>query len=404
VVSLNDFIQSPLAKIQTAARQRLGQALDWPDLGRAIAMRICDRHNITYPESWLTDLHESKHPDFRRAPMIAAYGLVLDKVRPDIHDTWSNAIEALRGRIPFHGDRGSFAYSPRELLGIACGLSSLPSDPQGHVDWFAHLIVRGFGSHQFNNPQLEIGALMALHHVDAASARSTRPEPPEVGSLPMRDLVLVAQLSYAIHAEDVLPARTIEAAFEKRLAQESVSVNDAGEAAALLHLATRMLDSLPLRGRAAGPLDTVLALCRRFHLFALQLERRHAKRPSFSIDDEYDVQDLFHAILALHFDDVRAEEVTPSYAGNSSRVDFYLPDARLMVEVKMTRDSLRQRGVVSQLTEDAARYAAKDDVDTLVCLVYDPGGFCHNPTALERDVQESGRKLSVRAVVCPRGI
>lgn len=109
-------------------------------------------------------------------------------------------------------------------------------------------------------------------------------------------------------------------------------------------------------------------------------------------------------LLALHFDDVRAEEVTPSYAGSSSRVDFYLPDARLMVEVKMTRDSLRQRGVVSQLTEDAARYAAKDDVDTLVCLVYDPGGFCHNPTALERDVQESGRKLSVHALVCPRGM
>ena len=100
MVPLNDFIQSPLAKIQTAARQRLGQALDWPDLGRAIAMRICDRHNITYPESWLTDLHESKHPDFRRAPMIAAYGLVLDKVRPDIHDTWSNAIEALRWPHP----------------------------------------------------------------------------------------------------------------------------------------------------------------------------------------------------------------------------------------------------------------------------------------------------------------
>ena len=31
-----------------------------------------------------------------------------------------------------------------------------------------------------------------------------------------------------------------------------------------------------------------------------------------SVTDEYDVQDLFHAILLLHFDDVRAEEVTPS--------------------------------------------------------------------------------------------
>ena len=404
MVPLNDFIQSPLEKIQTAACQRFGQALEWPDLGRAIAMRICDRHNIAYPESWLADLHKFRQPDFRRAPMIAAYGLVLDKVSPDIRDAWSNGIEALRGRIPFPRDRGSFAYSPRELLGIACGISSLLSDPRGHADWFAGLIVGGFKSDQFNSPQLEIGALMALHHVDPSRARSTRPDPPEVKSLPMRDLLLVAQLSHAIHAEDVLPARTIEAAFENRLAQESVSVNDAGEAAALIHLTTRMLDSFPFRDRAADPLETVLALCRRFHLFAMQLRRRHAKRPFFRIDDEYDVQDLFHAILVLHFDDVRAEEVTPSFAGNFSRVDFYLPEARLMVEVKMMRKSLSQRGVVTQLTEDAARYAAKSDVDTLVCLVYDPGGLCHNPTALEHDVQESGRKLSVHAVVCPRGM
>ena len=401
---MSNLIQSPLAKIQTAARQRLGQALDWPDLGRAIAMRICERHHIAYPESWLTDLRKTGNLDLRRAPTIAAYGFVLDKLHPDIHRTWSDAIEGLRGRIPFPGDRGSFAYSPRELLGIACGLAFLPSDPKGHTDWFTHLLVRGFTSHHFNNPQLEVGALIALHHVDPAKARSTRPDPPEVGSLSMRDLVLVAQLSFAIHAEDVLPTRAIETAFEQRLAQESVGVNDAGEAAALMRLATSVLDSFPLRGHAARPFDTVLALCRRFHLFAMQLERRHANRPSFSIQDEYDVQDLFHAILALHFDDVRAEEVTPSYAGNSSRVDFYLPDARLMIEVKMTRDSLRQRGVVSQLTEDAARYAAKDDVDTLVCLVYDPGGFCHNPTALERDVQENGRRISVQAVVCPRGM
>ena len=77
---------------------------------------------------------------------------------------------------------------------------------------------------------------------------------------------------------------------------------------------------------------------------------------------------LFHAILRLHFDDVRPEEVTPSYAGNSSRVDFFLPDARLVVEVKMTRQSFGQRQVADQLIEDAARYAAMPQIDTLVCL------------------------------------
>lgn len=42
------------------------------------------------------------------------------------------------------------------------------------------------------------------------------------------------------------------------------------------------------------------------------------------LEDEYDVQDLPHALLLLYFDDVRAEEWTPSYAGKSARMDFLL--------------------------------------------------------------------------------
>ena len=132
-----------------------------------------------------------------------------------------------------------------------------------------------------------------------------------------------------------------------------MSVTDVSEAAAFMYLCRRILDKLPFRNASASSLDTVLVLCRRFHLFAMQLGRRHGGRDAVSIRDEYDVQDLFHAILLLHFDDVRAEEVTPSYAGNSSRVDFYLPDARLVVEVKMTRQSLQQRQVADELIEDA---------------------------------------------------
>ena len=404
MVPVKHIIESPLAEIQSAARRQLGQPIDWPDLAVALAIRICERYGMPYPESWLTGIRESQSPDFRRAPVIAAYGFVLDKVNPGVPDEWVSAIETLRGRAPFPGDRGSFEYSPRELVGVACGLAFLDSDPHGHVAWFANLLIRGLASNHFNNPQLQMAAMMALNHVDPAKARSTGRAPPDIDTLAMRELSLVARLSFAIGAEDILSTAVIEAAFETRLAEDPVSVNDAGEAAALMYLCGRILDKLPFRNASASSLDTVRALCRRFHLFAMQLGLRHGGRTPLSIQDEYDVQDLFHAILLLHFDDVRPEEVTPSYAGNSSRVDFYLPDARLIVEVKMTRRSLQQRQVADQLIEDAARYAAMKHVDALVCLIYDPGNYCRNPTALERDVAESGRKLSVHAVVCPRGV
>lgn len=404
MVPLKHIIESPLAAIQSTARRQLGQPIEWPDLAGALAIRICERYCVSYPESWLASIRQSESPDFRRAPVIAAYGSVLDMVSPGVRDTWVAAIGTLCGRAPFPGDRGSFEYSPRELVGVACGLAFLDSDPHGYVAWFTNLLIRGLACNHFNNPQLQLAAMMALNHVNPSKARSTGRDPPDIDTLTMRELSLVAQLSFATGAEDILSTVAIEAAFERRHAEEPVRVNDTCEAAALMYLCRRILDKLPFRNAPANSLETLLALCRRFHLFAMQLESRHGGRAPLSIKDEYDVQDLFHAILRLHFDDVRPEEVTPSYAGNSSRVDFYLPDARLVVEVKMTRESLQQRQVVNELTEDAARYVSMTQVDTLVCLVYDPGNYCHNPTSLERDVVESGRKLSVHAVVCPQGM
>src|SRR6266851_4668899 len=62
----------------------------------------------------------------------------------------------------------------------------------------------------------------------------------------------------------------------------------------------------------------------RFHQVAKQLQKRHAGKDTLRIMDEYDVQDLLHALLKIDFNDIRAEEWTPSYAGKSARMDFLL--------------------------------------------------------------------------------
>lgn len=132
--------------------------------------------------------------------------------------------------------------------------------------------------------------------------------------------------------------------------------------------------------------------------------RRQRQRPPLTVEDEYYVQDLLHAILLLRFEDVRPEENTPSYAGNGSRLDFFLPRERIIVEAKMTRKTLGQKRVVDELLIDCARYSRMPGVDHLVCLIYDPAGECKNPSAIETDIERSGSRLNVRVVVCPRGI
>ena len=149
-------------------------------------------------------------------------------------------------------------------------------------------------------------------------------------------------------------------------------------------------------------LSLIEKLCQRFHSAARQLQQRHSDRPTITIEDEYDVQDLLHAILRLHFDDIRAEEWTPSYAGGASRVDFLLKAERIVIEVKKTRPSMRARELGEQLLIDRARYQVHPDCDTLVCFVYDPEGRIGNPVGIERDLENHAGPMKVRVMIAPR--
>ncbi len=82
-------------------------------------------------------------------------------------------------------------------------------------------------------------------------------------------------------------------------------------------------------------------------------------RETLKIEDEYDVQDLLHALLLLYFDDVRAEEWTPSYAGKSARMDFLLKNERVVIEVKKTRLGLADKELGDQLIIDVDSVVVK---------------------------------------------
>lgn len=148
---------------------------------------------------------------------------------------------------------------------------------------------------------------------------------------------------------------------------------------------------------------TLERMCLRFHMVARQLRVRYSSRSTLEIDDEYDVQDLLHAILKLNFDDVRREEWTPSYAGGSARADFLLKEEGIVIEVKKTRQGLSVADIGAQLLVDIARYQTHPDCKQLVCFIYDPEGRIGNPIGLERDLEKTPAKMPVRVIVGPKG-
>ena len=129
------------------------------------------------------------------------------------------------------------------------------------------------------------------------------------------------------------------------------------------------------KGSEQSPLLLIEQICSRFHCIARQLRSRHAGRATLDVQDEYDLQDLMHALLGLHFIDIRPEEYTPSAPGKASRMDFLLKQESIVIELKMTRDGLGPKDLTTQLIEDIERYKTHPNCQALVCFVYDPGGL-----------------------------
>ncbi len=157
---------------------------------------------------------------------------------------------------------------------------------------------------------------------------------------------------------------------------------------------------------AASPegqqIDILVQLLERFHIVVRQFKTRRSPREVFVIHDEYDVQYLLNAILKFHFDDIRPEEWTPSYAGGTSRMDFLLKSEKIVLEVKKTRDGLADKEVGEQLLVDIQRYQAHPDCKTLVCFVYDPDGIIRNPKGLENDLQSQAGSMITRVIIVPK--
>jgi hypothetical protein len=170
----------------------------------------------------------------------------------------------------------------------------------------------------------------------------------------------------------------------------------------ILDLRRREVRALATTGRVVSSLETLENILRQFHKVATQLRKRHDGRKPVVLNDEYDVQDLLHALLLVHFADVRPEEHAPSFAGANPRLDFLLHDEQIVIEVKKTRSTHRDKALADELIADIARYHSHPRCKTLVCFVYDPEGRISNVTGFIHDVQSTLAKMAVRILVVPQ--
>lgn len=148
--------------------------------------------------------------------------------------------------------------------------------------------------------------------------------------------------------------------------------------------------------------NSLILLLNRFHKVAQAIRDRHNNKETIIIQNEYDVQDLSNGLLQIYFDDIRKEEFSPSHAGANSRLDFVLRNEKIIVEIKMTSESLTINKLGQDLLVDIGRYKEYPDCNDLVIFIYDKGDFIRNKIGFINDLQkQSTNKLKVTVVISP---
>lgn len=148
--------------------------------------------------------------------------------------------------------------------------------------------------------------------------------------------------------------------------------------------------------------ERVKTLCCRFHSVARQLRLRGEYRATLSVEDEFDAQDLLHALLRIEFDNIDTDEWTPSYSSGAPRTTLLLNDSRLAVIVKKTCPGLNAKDLTDQLRIDAERYRSHGRCTALLCFMYDPEGRIGNPRGLEASLTSVNDSFVIDVLVAPK--
>ncbi len=158
-------------------------------------------------------------------------------------------------------------------------------------------------------------------------------------------------------------------------------------------------------GTAATKADAVGLLRKignRFHAVARQLRLRHEGRPTLEVEDEYDAQDVVHALLCLEFDEIRRETWQPGYAGGSAHTYFVAPRDRIVIEVKKTRQGVGAKEIAAQLEHDTQYYWTHPDCQIVFCFVYDPEARVGDPYGLEKKLTHDVHGQRVEVFISPK--
>lgn len=164
---------------------------------------------------------------------------------------------------------------------------------------------------------------------------------------------------------------------------------------------------LLFKGKQEEPTDAdpslIERICTRIRYAASILCNRSRKgKRSYFVEDEYDVQDLLHAVLRAHLKFSVQEDPLAKVAGaRSGRIDISVEDLGILIEVKYVRSPHDQKSIFDDFSRDLVLYASWSPLKTLLYVIYNSSDLA-DPEALQKlsgPKEIDGKRFDVRIIL-----
>ncbi|AZB34251.1 PD-(D/E)XK nuclease domain-containing protein [Chryseobacterium bernardetii] len=107
---------------------------------------------------------------------------------------------------------------------------------------------------------------------------------------------------------------------------------------------------------------------------AMRYGKEKQNRAVISINDEYDVQDLLYIPLKSIFPEIKYEDDIGNYGGSAKRLDFYLREEGIIIEVKHINIA-DDKKYTKQMKEDLQSYHVVNKLNDIIFFIYAPNAI-----------------------------
>ncbi|QFZ18521.1 PD-(D/E)XK nuclease domain-containing protein [Saccharothrix syringae] len=283
--------------------------------------------------------------------------------------TMAEGLHRLTARNPFPGDRLSFIYDVRVLLGVRLAAEAVREEAPDFPAWLRRML---------EDPRLDpvdASQDLLLRHVlaDLTDTPVVLGDPSAAEDHELAVRVWMTDSGTAVLAHPAEHAHLLRERAAGALLRADPGELDAPRAALLLHVAETVIGATA--SRLVPRPSHVGAVLSRFEaaLLRWRWDREGVKHPiRWKITAEREVQDILWIMLRPVFDDLVDEETLPKIGHSSYRADFGIPGLGVLIEVKYVRRAGEFKEVEQQVMVDSVAYLKEvDRYRELVVFIYD---------------------------------